>query len=219
MNTNGFMTLIVILILNLTNTLQAQTYTLKFKTNYGKFEAILYDFTPNHRELILKEIENKTYKKALFNRVIKNFVIQGGELDESILKRESENPTLEKIRLDPEFNAKAFHKVGALGAGRDDNPTKGSFINQIYVVVGRKVTAIELQNIEEKTGTKFTEDQKSTYLRSGGLPRLDNDYTIFGEITKGLNIAMKISEVDTNNENLPEEPVIFSIKVKKNKLK
>ena len=69
--------------------IQAQTYTLKFKTNQGKFSVMLYDFTPNHRDLILSEIKKGTYKNAQFNRVIKDFVIQGGELDDSILLKEA----------------------------------------------------------------------------------------------------------------------------------
>lgn len=198
------------------STLQAQTYTLKFKTNHGNFEAVLYDFTPNHRDLILKEIENGTYTNAQFNRVIKNFVIQGGELDEPILKREAENPNQIPQRLAPEFNPKAFHKLGALGAGRDDNPSKASYFNQIYFVVGKRVNAIDLETLEEKKGIKFTAEQKEEYLKNGGLPRLDQDYTVFGEITKGLPVVLNISREDTDANDLPEEPVVFKIKVKKN---
>ena len=103
---------------------KAQTYTLKFKTNQGNFEAILYDYTPNHRDLILTEIKKGTYKNAEFNRVIRDFVIQGGELDDSILTKEKAQKITNPQRLAPEFNPKAFHKIGALGAGRDNNSTK-----------------------------------------------------------------------------------------------
>ena len=195
---------------------KAQTYTLKFKTNYGNFEAILYDQTPKHRDLILNEIKKGTYKNAEFNRVIKDFVIQGGELDETILAKEAQIPNQPIDRLEPEFNSNAFHKIGALGAGRDDNPTKGSYFNQIYIVVGKPVNIIDLENLEYKKNIKYTEQQKEEYLKNGGLPRLDNDYTVFGEITKGLKNALKISEVDTNNNDVPLKPVIFNIKVKKN---
>lgn len=197
----------------------AQTYTLKFKTSLGNFEAILYDYTPNHRDLILNEIKNGTYKNVEFNRVIKDFVIQGGELDDSILTKEANDSNKNIKRLDPEFNAKAFHKIGALGAGRDDNATKSSYFNQIYVVVGKPVNEIELENLEVKKGIKFTEKQKKEYLKNGGLPRLDNDYTVFGEITKGLDTALKTSQVTTNQNDAPLKPVIFKIKVKKNDLR
>ena len=70
--------------------------------------------------------------------------------------------------------------------------------------------------METKKGIKFTAEQRAEYLKNGGQPRLDHDFTVFGEITKGLDKVMKISEVETKNE-LPLEPVIFSIKVKKKK--
>lgn len=208
---------LILTFLLVTSTIKAQTYTLKFKTNYGKFEAVLYEFTPNHRDLILKEINKGTYKNAEFNRVIKDFVIQGGELDEPILEREAKNPEIKPFRLAPEFNPKAFHKMGALGAGRDNNPVKGSYNNQIYFVVGKKITAKELDDLETKKGIKFTQEQRKEYLQNGGQPRLDHDFTVFGEITKGLKVAIKISEVGTNNKDYPEKPVIFSIKVKRKK--
>lgn len=201
--------------LTLSSLVAAQTYTLKFKTNYGKFDVVLYDFTPEHRDLILNQIERGTYTNAQFNRVIKDFVIQGGELDDDILKKEAESLTSKPVRLAPEFHPKAFHKMGALGAGRDDNPQKGSYYNQLYFVVGKKVSAKNLDDLEIEKGIKFTKEQREEYLKNGGQPRLDNDYTVFGEVTKGLDRIIKISEVQTSKE-LPIEPVIFSIKVKKN---
>ena len=203
----------------LTISTQAQTYTLKFKTNYGRFQVLLYDFTPQHRDMILKEIEKGTYTNAQFNRVIKNFVVQGGELDEPILAREKEHPYDQPKRLAPEFHPKAYHKLGALGAGRDDNDQKGSYFNQIYFVVGKKTNPIELDELERKKGIKFTAEQRETYLKQGGQPRLDHDYTVFGEIIKGLDKVLLISQEDTDQNGLPDDPIVFSIKVKKNQPK
>ncbi|MBS7333903.1 MAG: peptidylprolyl isomerase [Weeksellaceae bacterium] len=196
--------------------IQAQTYTLKFKTNQGKFSVMLYDFTPNHRDLILSEIKKGTYKNAQFNRVIKDFVIQGGELDDSILLKEAKNPNEKPIRLNPEFHPKAFHKIGALGAGRDDNTSKGSYFNQIYFVVGKKINPIDLELFEKKKGIKYTSQQREEYLKNGGLPRLDNDYTVFGEVVEGLDHVIKISQKATDKNDVPIDPIIFDIKIKKN---
>lgn len=197
-----------------TSALFAQTYQLKFKTNYGNFEVVLYDFTPNHRDLILREIEKGTYKKANFNRIVKDFVVQGGELDEPILAREAKNPTEKPQRLAPEFHPKAYHKMGALGAGRDDNPEKGSYFNQLYFVVGQKVNSTDLDELETKKGIHYSQEQRTEYLKNGGQPRLDNDYTVFGEVTKGLDVLMKISQLPTEKSH-PTKAVIFTIKVKK----
>ena len=216
MITKGIKILFGAILLLSGNFLSAQTYTLKFKTNYGNFKVMLYDFTPKHRDLILSQINKGTYKNAQFNRVIKNFVIQGGELDEPILAREAENPSEKPVRLAPEFHPKAYHKLGALGAGRDNNSEKGSYYNQIYFVVGKKQTNKELDQLEQKKGIKFTPEQRETYLTIGGQPRLDNDYTVFGEITKGLNTVLKISNVDTDFNDIPDDMVIFNIKAKRN---
>lgn len=213
-----FKSIAFLFVMILSSNLYAQTYTLKFKTNYGKFDVLLYDFTPKHRDLILSQIKKGTYTNAQFNRVIKDFVIQGGELDDPILAREAEHPEEKPIRLAPEFSPKAFHKIGALGAGRDSNKEKASYYNQIYFVVGKKITENELNDLEIKKGIKFTPQQRAEYLKNGGQPRLDHDFTVFGEVTNGLKNVIKISTVDTKNE-LPTSPVIFSITVKKNKPK
>lgn len=213
-----FKSIAFLFVMILSSALYAQTYTLKFKTNYGKFDVLLYDFTPKHRDLILSQIKKGTYTNAQFNRVVKDFVIQGGELDDPILAREAEHPEEKPIRLAPEFSPKAFHKIGALGAGRDSNKEKASYYNQIYFVVGKKITENELNDLEIKKGIKFTPQQRAEYLKNGGQPRLDHDFTVFGEVTNGLKNVIKISTVDTKNE-LPTSPVIFSITVKKNKPK
>lgn len=191
----------------------AQTYKVLFETNFGSFKVVLYDFTPNHRDMFLKAVENEEYKEALFNRVIENFVVQGGEHDIDIARREAADPKGLKPRLAAEFDERAFQKMGALGAGRDDNPQKSSFLNQIYFVVGKTpVTETELANLEQKKSIRFTPQQKTEYLKNGGLPRLDHDYVIFGEVYEGLDVLMRISRVKTDKQDFPLEKVVFSVK-------
>lgn len=194
----------------------AQTHTVTFLTSYGNFKVLLYDFTPNHRDVFLNEINNATYKKTLFNRVIENFVIQGGEHDNDIAQIEQNIPINKRKRLAPEFNAKAFHKIGALGAGRDENDAKGSFFHQIYFVVGKKVSDEDLKQWEQKKGIFFTEEQRKEYLTNGGLPRLDNEYTIFGEIIEGLDVVLRISKVATDDKDYPLQPIYFEVSIDEN---
>ncbi len=189
-----------------------QTYKILVKTNYGNFKVLLYDYTPHHRQLLLDAIRAKVYDQAEFNRVIADFVIQGGDLDEEILAREAKNISAEQ-RLSPEFDKRAFHKIGALGAGRDDNPTKSSFLNQLYFVVGKPVTEGDLHTLEQKKGIKYTPEQRHAYLTNGGQPRLDYDYTVFGEIYEGLDVVTAISKVRTTSTDLPVEKVLFTMEV------
>ncbi|MCA5006418.1 peptidylprolyl isomerase [Sphingobacterium bovistauri] len=191
----------------------AQTHKIAFKTDYGIFKVLLYDFTPKHRDLMLRSIEDSTYQGALFNRIIENFVVQGGEHDVDIERREATDPTGKKPRLKGEFDSRAFHKIGALGQGRDDNPDKASFLNQIYFVAGKKVTEQDLEALEIKKGIKFTPEQRKEYLKNGGLPRLDGDYTVFGEIYEGLEIINAISRFKTDKADYPTSPVKFSIQI------
>jgi cyclophilin family peptidyl-prolyl cis-trans isomerase len=189
----------------------AQSRKIAFKTDYGTIKVLLYDFTPRHRDLMLQSIQDSTYQSALFNRIIENFVVQGGEHDIGIAKREAANPTGLKPRLAGEFDSRAFHKIGALGQGRDDNPEKASFLNQIYFVVGKKVTEEDLVKLDTQRGIKFTEEQREEYLKNGGLPRLDGDYTVFGEIYEGLEVIMAISRFKTDKDDFPLSPVKFSV--------
>ena len=189
----------------------AQSNKLQFKTIHGSFKVMLYDFTPKHKQLILDAIKNDVYKDALFNRIIENFVVQGGEHDDDIALREKDLPITELYRLAAEFDSRAFHKVGALGAGRDDNPQKASFLNQIYFVVGKPVSVTDLDTLEQKKGIKFTKEQRETYFSKGGLPRLDGDYTVFGEVYEGLDVLLKISKLKTNEKDAPLQPVSFEI--------
>ena len=189
----------------------AQSNKLQFKTTHGSFKVMLYDFTPKHKKLILDAIKDDIYKDALFNRIIENFVVQGGEHDDDIAQREKDLPINEHHRLPAEFDSRAFHKTGALGAGRDDNPQKASFLNQIYFVVGKPVSVPDLDNIEQKKDIKFTKEQRETYFSKGGLPRLDGDYTVFGEVYEGLDVLLKISKLKTTEKDSPLQPVSFEI--------
>lgn len=191
--------------------LWAQSHRIEFRTPQGSFKVMLYDFTPQHQDLILEAIKNRTYHEALFNRVIENFVVQGGEHDDAIAQRETGIPEDQHQRLAAEFDTRAYHKMGALGAGRDDNKQKASFLNQIYFVVGKPVLPHELTELEQKKGVEFTDEQRQTYLTDGGLPRLDGDYTVFGEVYEGLEVLLAISKLATYPKDAPLQNIPFEI--------
>lgn len=191
----------------------SQSTFVELKTSKGTIVVMLYDKTPMHKQMFINEIKKGTYQKALFNRVIKDFVSQAGELDDSILNREKRNPQKTPLRLPAEINGEFIHKNGALGAGRDDNPEKSSYFNQIYLVSGKVLNDEQLDKLEEKTGKKMSSKTREIYKTQGGVPRLDNDYTIFGEIVEGQSIADQINKVETNNKDVPMKAVVFDAKV------
>lgn len=194
----------------------AQSTHLLFSTDSGTFKVMLYDFTPKHKALMLEQIKKKAYKKAFFNRIVDGFVVQGGELDDVILEREKASGVNEG-RLAPEFNDSAFHKIGALGAGRDDNLEKASFFKQIYFVVGKPVDEAHFETLAVKYNKHFSEERKAYYLKNGGQPRLDGDYTVFGEVAEGLDVLLRISKAKSNSKTqLAKKPIKFEITVLKN---
>lgn len=123
------------------------------KTNQGSFTLWLYDETPLHRDNFIRLCKDKTYEGVIFHRVIKDFLIQGGDPT-------SKNPVPGKAygdgdggycvnaEIEPEF----FCKQGALidaKLGDDVNPTRSSAGTQFCVVQGRTFTDEELDNTEK----------------------------------------------------------------------
>lgn len=206
------LTLSLILFLLFTIT-KAQSVFVRFVTSKGNITVMLYDETPSHKHLFLNAIKKGSYKNAEFNRVIKAFVSQGGELDDTILNREKRLSKPVSPRLPAEIVPSLFHKKGALGAGRDDNPDKASYFTQIYFVAGKKQTDAQLDAIEKKTNRKIPEDQRAVYKTVGGIPHLDQDYTIFGEIVEGMEVADAINTVVTDKNDVPLTPVVFNLVV------
>lgn len=192
---------------------RAQSVFVLFETSKGDIKVMLYDETPGHRDMFLKCVKQGLYKDAMFNRVIRAFVSQGGELDDSILNREKRHPELAVKRFPAELRPSLFHKKGALGAGRDENPEKASYFTQIYFVSGKLQTDSTLDVIEKKTKKKFSAEQRTIYKSAGGTPHLDGDYTVFGEITEGLDVMDVINNVPTDGSDVPLEPIIFNVKI------
>jgi peptidyl-prolyl cis-trans isomerase B (cyclophilin B) len=108
-----------------------------------------------------------------------------------------------------EFNKEFIHKKGALSAARQAdqvNPTKASSGSQFYIVQGKKVSAAQL-------GTTYTPEQKKIYETIGGTPFLDGQYTVFGEITDGLDVIDKIAAVQKDARDRPVNDIKMTIKI------
>lgn len=207
-------TLILALLLCLSVSLvKSQTYFVRVSTVKGDITLMLYDETTKHRDNFIRGIKTGLFKDAEFNRVIKSFVSQGGELDQTIADREKLHPEQPVQRIGAEIKPNLFHKKGALGQGRNDNPEKSSFIDQIYLVEGKIQTDAQLDQIEAKTGRKFSVAQREIYKQKGGLPGLDGDYTIFGEIVSGMDVAEAINSVPTQKTDVPVSPLKFSLRI------
>lgn len=98
------------------------------ETNYGTMVFSFYDKTPNHKKSFISLANAHYWDSLTFNRVIKDFVIQGGCPDTP--KGFDDSHYL----LEPEFSEEIKHVYGAVGMGRDDNPEKKSAGCQFYIV-------------------------------------------------------------------------------------
>lgn len=112
-----------------------------------------------------------------------------------------------------EFDTSLFHKKGALAAARTPNPAKASSGCQFYIVQGNKQTDADLNNTEMGKGIKYSPQQRNIYKTIGGVPFLDQDYTVFGEVESGLNVIDKIASVPKAPGDRPLGDVRMKIEV------
>jgi peptidyl-prolyl cis-trans isomerase B (cyclophilin B) len=117
-------------------------------TNFGVIVVKLYNETPLHRDNFIKLVKEGFYDSLLFHRVIKSFMIQGGDPNS---KYADSSEMLGNgdvgYKVPGEFNKDLYHKRGALAAARDNNPERASSGCQFYIVHGRKFTQTELEQI------------------------------------------------------------------------
>ncbi|HIX20791.1 MAG TPA: peptidylprolyl isomerase [Candidatus Parabacteroides faecavium] len=236
-------------------------------TSMGDIQLKLYNETPKHRDNFIQLVKDGTYNGLLFHRVIKDFMIQGGDVT-------SKNAPMNKslgagdlgYTVPAEFNyPKYFHKKGALCAARtgdEVNPERASSASQFYIVTGKKYSEAELNQMEKqlenrlkqsifarlqaenkpkimeyyrsgnkeelailrdtligkteleaekrKDETKLPKELCEIYKTEGGVPFLDNQYTVYGEVVKGIEVVEAIQNVKTNKQDRPTENVVIT---------
>lgn len=183
-------------------------------TDFGDMTAILYDSTPRHRDNFITLASNHFFDSLLFHRVIKNFMIQGGDPDSR-----TADPTMQLgngdigYTIPAEFVDTLYHKKGALCAARTENPEKASSGCQFYIVQGQVLTDEQLNMFEVRTGNKLTEKQRLTYKTIGGTPWLDHNYTVFGEVIEGLDVIDKIAATQTARGDRPLTDIRMTVTV------
>ena len=180
------------------------------QTNYGDIVVRLSDSTPLHRDNFLKLVKTHYYDSVLFHRVIKNFMIQGGDPESKHAKPgEPLGNGGPDYRVPAEFRTTLFHKKGVIAAARDNNPEKASSGSQFYIVQGKVFTDEGLDSVEtfRLNGRKIPADHREVYKTIGGTPHLDQNYTVFGEVVKGLDVVDKIASVSTSTGEDRDRPL------------
>lgn len=236
------------------------------KTSLGTIKLKLYNETPQHRDNFIKLVKEGQYNGLLFHRVIKDFMVQGGDVtskDAPMSKQLGAGDLGYTVPAEFVY-PKYFHKKGALSAARtgdEVNPEKESSASQFYIVTGKVYKDAELAQMEKqkegrlkqsifarlqkensakikaayqsgdkaelaiirdtlvgktemeaekrKDETKLTPEQREAYKTLGGVPFLDNEYTVYGEVTEGLDVVDAIQNVKTNRQDRPLENVVI----------
>jgi cyclophilin family peptidyl-prolyl cis-trans isomerase len=179
------------------------------QTSMGDIVVRLSDSTPLHRDNFIKLVKVGFYDSVLFHRVIKNFMIQGGDPDSKNavagIALGNGGPT---YRVPAEFRPTLFHKKGVIAAARDNNPEKASSGSQFYLVQGKKFTDAGLDSVETyRLKRKIPAEQREVYKTTGGTPHLDQGYTVFGEVVKGLDVVDAIAAVATSTGTDKDRPL------------
>ena len=198
---------------------QEKETLVQIDTDMGKIKVKLYNETPQHRDNFIKLIKESRYDGLLFHRIIKQFMVQGGDVTsknapiDSLLGNGDLGYTVPAEIVYPKY----FHKRGALCAARtgdEENPERASSSSQFYIVTGKFFTDMELDKKEVEEGIKYTPEQREAYKIQGGAPHLDNKYTVFGEVVKGQDVVDKMHLVATNDKDRP----LKNIKIKSMKV-
>ena len=240
-------------------------------TTLGEIKLKLYNETPKHRDNFIKLAKEGQYEGLLFHRVIKDFMIQGGDVtskDAPINKQLGAGDLGYTVPAEFKYPT-YFHKKGALCAARtgdEVNPERASSASQFYIVTGKKYSESELNQMEKQLDSRLkqeifnrlqTENRtkimelyrsgnkeelailrdtligkteleaekrkgeakipaeiRETYKTIGGVPFLDNQYTVYGEVIEGIEVVDAIQQVKTNKQDRPTENVIIkSVKI------
>ena len=188
---------------------------IKIETSLGDMVIKLYNETPAHRDNMIKLIKEDFYKDQVFHRVIKDFMIQGGDPHSTGAEKGqrlgSGGPG---YTVPAEFHKNLIHKKGALAAARKGdsaNPEQASNGSQFYLVQGRVLTPEDINILTQRGVANFTEETTEIYTTLGGTPHLDGAYTIFGEVVEGLEIIDAIASQACDSYDRPIEDVIYSI--------
>jgi len=160
----------------------------EIQTKFGNMVVELYNETPKHRDNFIKLVNEKFYDDLLFHRVIKNFMVQGGD---PTSRNAAPNVQLGSggpgYTIPAEILPQFKHKKGALAAARmgdQVNPQKASSGSQFYIV-----------------------------HNNSGTPHLDGAYTVFGEVISGLDVIDKIAAQQTQPGDRPVENITMKIRI------
>lgn len=173
------------------------------KTNYGDIKIIFFpEQAPKTVENFITHIKNGYYDGIIFHRVMKDFMIQGGDPQGTGMGGES----IWGAPFADEFSDKLYNIRGALSMANSGKNTNGS---QFFIVQKGPATAKEIEFYRSR-GYSISEDAAKLYTEQGGTPWLDKMHTVFGQVFEGLDVVDEIAAVEVSPISKPLKPVVIA---------
>lgn len=162
----------------------AKEQIIELKTSFGTMYIWLYKQTPLHRANFLSLAQTGYYDSCTFHRIIQDFVIQGGDPNSKDTDPSNDGLGGPSYTIPAEFVDSIKHDYGAIGAARNNNPAKASNGSQFYIVTNK-----------------------------AGQHSLDKNYTVFGKLLSGHDIAYNISKQSKDGNDRPLTDIKMDINV------
>ncbi len=178
------------------------------KTNMGEITIKLFPIeAPKAVENFTTHAKEGYYNGLIFHRVIKDFMIQGGDPTGTGMGGES----IWGKAFPDEFDPMLHNLRGALSMANAGPNTNGS---QFFIVQANTVPEHLIEQMEEMPSA-FSKDVIEAYKELGGTPWLDFRHTVFGQVIEGMDVVDKIANVQVGAADKPiNDIVIETIEIK-----
>ena len=171
-------------------------------TSAGVIKVLLFpQIAPKAVENFTQLAQKGYYDGVVFHRVIEGAIIQSGSFDGT----PNGGKSIWELEFEDEFSDLLHHYNGALSMANHGPDTNGS---QFFFVTA-EIGGLSGDILQQMSDIGWREAVIDAYKQAGGLPSLDWNYTVFGQIYEGLNVAYDISRVKTNAEDRPEKDVVI----------
>lgn len=156
----------------------------RIQTKYGEIDILLFDETPYHRSNFIYLTKKKYFDGTYFHRIVKDFIIQGGNSDSYEISKRRKN--IGRYLLPPDIKKGLRHDRGVVSMPSSDieNPYKLASPYEFFIVQSKN-----------------------------GAYHLDKDYTPFGKVIRGINVVDKINSLETDKREWPFENVKIKVSI------
>lgn len=180
----------------------------KINTSMGEIKIKLFpDQAPKAVENFTTHSKNGYYDGLIFHRVIKDFMIQGGDPNGTGTGGES----IWGTPFEDEFSPDLHNLKGALSMANAGPGTNGS---QFFIVQAGEINPMFMPQMEELVDNGFPKESIENYKEVGGTPWLDYKHTVFGQVFEGLDVVDNIANTKTGFQDKPVTDVkIISIEI------